>query len=71
MHDQCRTFAVFFTDVGVFVVTIMLNNYEGALDDGCGEDDDEHDDDEDDGFIFRRGNSLSAKIRILRVNHQS
>ena len=43
----------FFTDVGVFVVTIMLNNYDGDLGDGCGEDDDEHDDDDgDDGFIF-------------------
>ena len=44
---------LFFTDVGVFVVTIMLNKYDGDRGDGCGEDDDEHDDDDgDDGFIF-------------------
>ncbi len=41
-----------FTDVGVFVVTIMLNHYDGDLGDGCGEDDDEHDADGDDGLIF-------------------
>ena len=40
-----------FTDVGVFVVTIMQNSYDGDLGDGCGEDD-EHDADGDDGFIF-------------------
>ena len=49
-----------FTDVGVFVVTIMLNNYDGDLGDGCGEDDenDEHDDDGDDGLIVWGHNSL-------------
>ena len=42
-----------FTDVGVFVVTIMLKNYDGDLGDGCGEDEnDEHDDDGDDGLIL-------------------
>ena len=60
MHDQCRTFAVCFIDVGVFVVTIMLNNSDGDLSDGCGEDDenDEHDDDGDDGLIVWGHNSL-------------
>ena len=59
MHDQCRTFAGCFIDVGVFVVTIMLNNYDGDLGDGCGEDDenDEHDDDGDDGLIVWGHNS--------------
>ncbi len=44
----------FFIDVGIFVVAIMLNNYDGDLGDGCGEDDenDEHDDDGDDGLIL-------------------
>ena len=42
----------FFTDVGIFVVAIMLDNYDGDLGDGCGEDDDEHDDDGDDGLIL-------------------
>ena len=41
-----------FTDVGVVGVTILLNNYDGDIGDGCGEDDDEHNDDGDDGFIF-------------------
>ncbi len=44
-----------FTDVGIFVVAIMLDNYDGDLGDGCGKDDenDEHDDDDgDDGLIL-------------------
>ena len=37
-----------------YFVAILLNNYDGDLGDGCGEDDenDEHDDDGDDGLTL-------------------